>query len=78
MNATFNFYPQPQSYQALPSAPAYATVPVNLPVAIAVPEESHEQKYDARTKIIVVLGCWLFIGLLIYLFVYWANHVTGS
>lgn len=83
MNATFNFYnqqPQVQTYQPLPSAPPYVTVPVNLPVAVAVPvpEESDEQKYTVRKKIIVVLGCWLIMGLLLYLFIYWANRVTSS
>ena len=74
MNATFNIYPQPQSYQPLPSAPPY----VAIPVAAAVAEESAEQKYDARKKIIGVLGCWIIMGLLLYLFIYWANHVKAS
>ena len=72
MNATFNFYNQPQTYQPLPSAPPYVAIPV------AAAEESPEQKCDTRKKIVGVIGCWLIMGLLLYLFIYWANHVKAS
>jgi hypothetical protein len=81
MNTTFNFYnpqPQVQTYQPLPSAPPYVAIPVAAAVPVHVPEESDEQKYDTRKKIIGVIGCWLIMGLLLYLFIYWANHVTAS
>ena len=78
MNATFNFYNQPQTYQPLPSAPPYVAIPVAAAAAVPVAEESAEQKCDARKKIIGVIGCWLTMGLLLYLFIYWANHVKAS
>ena len=79
MNNTFTFYAQPPpTYQPLPSAPPYVTVPVNLPVAVALPEESDEQKYNARRKVVAVLACWGGMFVALYLFIYWANHVTAS
>lgn len=82
MNATtFNFYnhqPQPQTYQPLPSAPPYVAIPVAAAAVVPVAEESAEQKYDTRKKIVGVIGCWLIMGLLLYLFIYWANHVKTS
>jgi hypothetical protein len=72
MNATFNFY------QAIPSAPPPEPSYVSIPVAVPLVEESTEQKYEVRKKILGILACWGIIFLVVYLLIFWANHDKAS